>query len=74
MKEGEEAQLICTNDGNDQDATTVWKRRGSKSNISKNGVLNLKNANRTDAGIYTCMIDTQIGVYENNAKIVVQCK
>ncbi|CAC5390334.1 unnamed protein product [Mytilus coruscus] len=72
VKEGEEAKLICINDGNDPNATTVWKRPGTKTNISNNDELNLKNVNRTDAGLYTCRVDTKSGVYKDNAKVVVQ--
>ncbi|VDI34016.1 Hypothetical predicted protein [Mytilus galloprovincialis] len=72
VKEGEEAELICINDGNDPDATTVWKIQRTKTIVSKNDKLNFKNVNRKDAGLYTCRIDTQSGVYEDNAKVVVQ--
>lgn len=74
VEEGDKAHLICINDGNDPNMTTVWKRQGTRTNISKNGILNLKNVNRTVSGIYTCRVDTKIGVYERDAKIVVQCK
>ncbi|XP_052103596.1 nephrin-like [Mytilus californianus] len=72
VKEGDEAELICINDGNDPNATTVWRRQGTNTNISKNGELNLKNVNRTDAGLYTCRVETKAGVYEDNAKVDVQ--
>lgn len=74
MKESEETQLICINDGNDPDATTVWKRQGLNTIIIQNDRLNFKSINRTDAGIYTCRIDTKSGVYEDNASVTVQCK
>ncbi|CAG2196317.1 unnamed protein product [Mytilus edulis] len=64
--------MICINDGNDPDATTEWKRPGTYTIISNNTRLNMVNVNRTDAGLYTCRVDTEAGVYEVNAKVVVQ--
>ncbi|VDI35763.1 Hypothetical predicted protein [Mytilus galloprovincialis] len=72
VKEGEDTQLMCRNDGNDPDATTVWKRLHKNTIIIQNDELNFKSINRTDAGIYTCRVDTKAGVYEDNAKVVVQ--
>ncbi|CAG2196322.1 unnamed protein product [Mytilus edulis] len=72
VKEGLEAQLICLNDGNDPDATTVWKRQGSNTSNTQNDELIFKSINRTEAGLYTCNVDTKAGVYEDNAKVVVQ--
>lgn len=74
VKEGDDTHLICINDGNDPDATTEWKRPGTYTIISNNTRLNLVNVNQTDAGLYTCRVDTEAGVYEVNAKVVVQCK
>ncbi|VDI41440.1 Hypothetical predicted protein [Mytilus galloprovincialis] len=72
VKEGEDTQLMCRNDGNDPDATTVWKRLHKNTIIIQNDELNFKSINRTDAGIYTCRVDTKAGVYEDNATVVVQ--
>lgn len=74
VKEGEDTQLMCRNDGNDPDATTVWKRLNKTTIITQNDELNFKSINRTDTGIYTCRVDTKAGVYEGNATVVVQCK
>lgn len=74
VKEGEETQLMCRTDGNDPDATTVWKIQPTNIIITQNDELNFKSINRTDAGIYTCRVDTKAGVYEGNATVVVQCK
>ncbi|VDH90424.1 Hypothetical predicted protein [Mytilus galloprovincialis] len=72
VKEGEETQLICINDGNDPDTTTVWKIQRTKTITSKNDQLKFKNVNRTDAGLYVCMVQTKAGVYKENANVVVQ--
>ncbi|CAG2197049.1 unnamed protein product [Mytilus edulis] len=72
VKEGEDTQLMCRNDGNDPDATTVWERLHKNTIIIQNDELNFKSINRTDAGIYTCRVDTKAGVYEDNATVVVQ--
>lgn len=74
MKEGEEAQLICQNDGNDPDITTVWKTECTETIISNNYTLQFKKVNRTDAGLYMCMVQTKAGVYKDNANVIVQCK
>lgn len=60
VKEGEDTQLMCINDANDQDATTVWKRLHKNTIITQNDELNFKSINRTDAGIYTCRVDTKV--------------
>ncbi|CAC5418103.1 unnamed protein product [Mytilus coruscus] len=72
VKENELAQLICINDRNDPNATTVWKRQRTSTIVQNNCVLNFKNVKRTDASLYTCMVDTKVGVYEDNARVVVQ--
>ncbi|CAC5422324.1 unnamed protein product [Mytilus coruscus] len=72
VKEGDEAQLICSNDGNDPNATTVWKIERTKAITSKNDKLYFNKVNRTDTGLYTCIVDTKAGVYEDNATVVVQ--
>ncbi|CAC5387657.1 unnamed protein product [Mytilus coruscus] len=71
VKENEQAQLICINDGNDQNATTIWKRQRTSTIVQNNCVLNFKNVKRTDAGLYTCIVDTKVGVYEDNARVIV---
>ncbi|CAG2220641.1 unnamed protein product [Mytilus edulis] len=72
VKECEEAQLICINDGNDPDTTTVWKIQRTKTIISNNDKLKFINVKRTDAGLYICMVQTKAGVYKENANVVVQ--
>ncbi|CAG2224898.1 unnamed protein product [Mytilus edulis] len=64
---------VFLNDGNDPDATTVWERLHKNTIIIQNDELNFKSINRTDAGIYTCRVDTKAGVNEDNATVVVQC-
>ncbi|XP_063427158.1 protein turtle homolog B-like [Mytilus trossulus] len=72
VKEGEDTQLICINDGNDPDTTTVWKIQRTETIISNNDTLKFKRVKRTDAGLYICMVQTKAGVYKENAKVVVQ--
>ncbi|VDI17560.1 Hypothetical predicted protein, partial [Mytilus galloprovincialis] len=72
FQEGDKAELICINDGNDPNATTVWKTERTEIVISKNNELRFTNVNRTNAGLYICMVHTKAGVYKDNAIVVVQ--
>lgn len=74
VNEGADAQLICINDGNVPNTTTVWKSQDKSTVITQNDKLKFIRIQRTDAGLYTCRVESKAGVYEDNAKIVVQCK
>ena len=80
VKEGDDAFFNCTQyETNGSDISGLrysWSRRDGEAVLSNTSRLNLKNVNRTDAGIYTCTVTNVSANWSDadNATLHVSCK